>query len=76
MSRFKNIKELNDYIENNCFIVKAESEGCYICGQVLHNMKGDIEYHLCEEYAPDEKFCSEECIKEFLLNKIGVEDNE
>lgn len=73
---FRDLKELKEYVEDVCVSVIAEPEQCYICGKYLTNNVGFANYYLCDEFAPDEKFCSKECIEELLINKIGIEEDD
>lgn len=73
---FKNMKELEEYIEYECNRITAEPERCYICGKFMVDKQGYTDYILVDEYAPDDKFCSEECAKEFLIHKIGIKGDE
>lgn len=76
MDRFKDMEDLDNYIDENCGTVSAEPEQCYICGNYLVDSSLYSSYYVCDEYAPDDKFCSTDCIKEFLINKIGFEEEE
>ena len=70
---FKNIEELRQYVEEECYIVAREPDRCYVCGNFLVDGEGYTHYHMCEDY-PDEKFCSEECIVEYLISMGHLEE--
>ena len=74
---FKSIEEIEEYVEWECSIIAHDIDGCYMCGKTFTPSKfGIIDYHLCDEYAPDEKFCSANCIQEYLIDKYLVEEDE
>lgn len=73
---FKSLEEVKEYVEDNTHTVTEWPEVCYVCGCRLADCDGELHYHVCDEHAPDDKFCSEECIVDFLVNKIGIEESD
>ena len=65
--QFNNKEDLMAYIEEECYICTREPNRCYICGEYLVDSEGFTEYHCCEEF-PDEMFCSEACIADYLIS--------
>lgn len=73
MSDITTMQELEEYIAFECQRIVAEPETCYCCGKFLCDKEGYIDYIICDAYYPDDKFCSEECVKEVLKHKLGIE---
>lgn len=63
---FKNIEEIEEYIEWETTLIVEEPERCCVCGRELLDEAGWNQYYLAEDYC-DGKFCSEQCIKDYLI---------
>ena len=72
---FKSREELMAYIEEECYTCVKEPNRCYICGEPLVDAEGYTEYHYCEE-CPDEMFCSEYCIANWLISMGYLKEEE
>lgn len=72
---FKNIEELREYVEEECVLIVNEPDCCHLCGGILKDDYGYDQYYLCEDF-PDEKFCSEECLVEYLISMGYLEKDE
>ena len=70
---YKSREELEQYVDEECYIIVNEPESCHMCGELLVDNEGYDTYYLCEEY-PDIKFCSKECIVEYLISMGYVEE--
>lgn len=72
---FKTIKELRECIEEQSKNVSIQHQECGYCGGSLIDSCGCEEYFELQKYAPDEKFCSEHCLEQFLIEEIGIQEN-
>lgn len=72
---FKSREELERHVSEEYFHVSQEPEKCYICGKYLVDQEGYIEYYGYEDYY-DQKFCSENCIVDYLISMGYVEEDE
>ena len=73
MEKFKNIQELNEYIEWEAMLIVYEPEYCHICNEPLKSKAGWDQYYLAEDYT-HEKFCSEECLRQYLIGNFLEEE--
>lgn len=74
MEKFKNMQELNEYIEWEAVLIVDEPECCYVCNEPLKDEAGWDQYYLAEDYIY-EKFCSEECLRKFLVENYLEGEN-
>jgi hypothetical protein len=73
--KFKTMEELEDYMEETIVSDIAEPDRCHMCGDALHDEEGYLSYYTQEDFY-DLLFCSEDCIKEFLLSMGYLEEDE
>lgn len=73
--RFKTMEELEAYIEETSGGHVIEPLRCCVCGEYLVDSEGWTEYMTQEDY-PDAEFCSEHCIKEFLISMDYLDEEE
>ena len=71
---FKTMNELKQYIEWECPLIVNEPERCCVCEKVLKDSEGYEQYYLCEEFTLD-KFCSEKCIENYLIEQGYLEED-
>ena len=74
MRKFKNMQELNEYIEWEAILIVDEPEYCHICNEPLKDEVGWDQYYLAEDYSYEKKFCSEECLRQFLVENYLEEE--
>ena len=67
------MEELNEFIEWEAILIIDEPECCHICGEPLKDDMGWDQYYLAEDYTCD-KFCSEECLRKFLIENYLEEE--
>lgn len=64
---YKNREELERHVSEEYVSVCREPERCCVCNDFLVDAEGYTCFYMWEDY-PDEKFCSEECIVEYLIS--------
>ena len=73
--KFKTMEELEAYMEETVGSHIAEPERCHMCGDAMLDEEGYLSYYTQEDYY-DLMFCSEHCVKEFLLSMGYLEEDE
>lgn len=73
--KFKTMEELEDYMEETVGHTVSEPERCHMCGDAMLDEDGYLDYYTQEDYY-DLMFCSEHCVKEFLLSMGYLEEDE
>ena len=69
---FENIDDLKEFIESYSRKIEIQHEECGECGGSLFDSCGYEEYVKEDKYAPDIKFCSEDCLEKYLIREIGI----
>ena len=71
---FRDIEDLRDCIEEFGEVVKCQHDECPQCGGSMIDSCGFEEYIKLEKYAPGLRFCSEECLEKYLIEEIGIQN--
>jgi hypothetical protein len=76
MNKFKDLEELQEFMEDNSYNVDTDPEVCDHCDSVLVDAFGCTTFiGLDIKELGEPKFCDEDCMQEYLIAKVGVDED-